>query len=315
MQCRAYGAAKARSGGWTSELLHFHDGTGGEPIAACQVLVKQLRLPLISTGLAWINRGPCLIGAAQDPDLYNACLDALFRYFVSERKFYLRLAPASMVEHLPSAFLRTQVPGWQSATVSLETDTDTLRAALKQKWRNTLNKAEKAGIDVQSGSQPERIYAFIADHEAFVERAGFRTTVTSELMRSLANADDPNFSLTAFSAHDVRGETLGWALVAIYGSTAEYLAGNSTDTGRKAGAGQILLWRAMVDMKARGLRWFDVGGMDLNLTPPGIFRFKEGLSGQPYALPNEIEALPTGLVAGPLGRLIRYRVQRALSSR
>ena len=85
------------------------------------------------------------------------------------------------------------------------------------------------------------------------------------------------------------------------------LAGNVWDEGRRLNAGQLLLWRAVCAMKEHGIRWFDVSGLDPDLTPPGIRTFKEGLSGVPYRLAPELEALG----GGPLGRLVRWRVRRA----
>ena len=72
-------------------------------------------------------------------------------------------------------------------------------------------------------------------------------------------------------------------------------------------AGQLLLWRAVAAMKEHGGRGFDLGGLDVDLTPPGIYRFKDGLGGVPYRLAPELEALGGGL----LGRLVRWRVRTA----
>ena len=75
--------------------------------------------------------------------------------------------------------------------------------------------------------------------------------------------------------------------------------------------GQLLLWQALLTAKAAGAQKFDVGGMDAELTPPGIFRFKQGIGAIPYGLAPEIEALPSGLIANILARMVRWRVRSA----
>ena len=75
--------------------------------------------------------------------------------------------------------------------------------------------------------------------------------------------------------------------------------------------GQLLLWQAVLTAKASGVTKFDVGGMDPELTPPGIFRFKQGIGAIPYGLAPEIEALPTGFLKALIARLVRWRVRRA----
>jgi lipid II:glycine glycyltransferase (peptidoglycan interpeptide bridge formation enzyme) len=96
-------------------------------------------------------------------------------------------------------------------------------------------------------------------------------------------------------------------LIARYGDCAEYLAGTLLDEGRIHNAGQLLLWRAVMEMKGRGLKRFDVGGMDEALTPKGIYDFKSGLGGVPYRHMNELEADDGSMRS----RMVRWRVQRA----
>jgi lipid II:glycine glycyltransferase (peptidoglycan interpeptide bridge formation enzyme) len=105
------------------------------------------------------------------------------------------------------------------------------------------------------------------------------------------------------------GRPAGSVLMVRHGDTAEYLAGTVAAAGRAVNAGQLLLWRAVVAMQEQGARRFDLGGLDAHLTPPGIYRFKDGLGGLPYRLAPELEALGGSL----LGRLVRWRVRAARS--
>lgn len=308
-QSWAYGAAKATEGPWRVERGIFREDKA--VVGTVQVMLRPLPAGLPG-GLAWISRGPVWRRAGNvGPERISALLAALRRHYVEERGFYVRMAPpladaALPMEMLPG-FVSTATAGWASARVDLTLPVDALRAGLQQKWRNVLNKAERTTMAIERLTPnigDGRFAAFLDDYRNFLAERRIGTTVTPGLLRALAAADGGRLDLLAAMAD---GTVLGWALIARSGETAEYLAGVLGDGGRRQGAGQNLLWHALLAAKTQGCTVFDVGGLDPELTPDGIRHFKEGLGGTPYRLANEIEALP----AGPLGRLVRWRVGRA----
>ena len=101
-----------------------------------------------------------------------------------------------------------------------------------------------------------------------------------------------------------RRGAVGSILIARYASRCEYLAGNAA--GQRAGSGQLLLWRAIVEMKRQGCTTFDLGGMDPERTPKGIYDFKAGVNAVPYRLPNEIEGDDRTLMQ----KMVRLHVTR-----
>jgi lipid II:glycine glycyltransferase (peptidoglycan interpeptide bridge formation enzyme) len=286
VQTGAYGEARAAQGEWRVERGMIE--RDGREVAAAQALVRTL--PVVGGGLAWIGRGPLGADAAS--------LDAVRRHFVEERGLYLRVAPPVASPIMAQGFRATESLGWASAVVDLAQDLTALRAGLEQKWRNGLNKAERSGAVVERSSVAD----FVAEYREFVAARGFATSVTPELLTAL----DRNMPLLAYRAHR-ESVPLGSALIARYGDCAEYLAGTLLEAGREHNAGQMLLWRAVMEMKGRGLKRFDVGGMDEALTPKGIYDFKSGLGGTPYRHANELEADDGGMRA----RVVRWRVQRA----
>lgn len=285
-QTGGYGAARAESGAWRVERGVIE--RDGREVAVAQVLVRGL--PIVGGGLAWVGRGPL----APSADV----LVALRKHYVDGRGLYLRVAPpVSGLLEVPG-FRVTDTPGWASATIDLRRDLAALRAALDQKWRNGLNKAERSGARVERGT----LDGFLSEYRDFVAARGFSTTVTPELLAALGR----HMPLVIYRA-TLDGTPLGSALIARYGDGAEYLAGTLLDAGRAYNAGQFLLWRAMEEMKQGNVARFDVGGMDELLTPKGIYDFKFGLGGTPYRYANELEADDGGLRA----RMVRWRIQRA----
>lgn len=304
-QTLGFGDAKAATGPWRAERHAVV--AGSTVVGAAQALVRDL--PAGLGGLVWINRAPLWRrpGDAGDPALAARVLECLCRHYARERGYYLRIAPAcggDLPVAMPDGAVPAGTPGWASAVVDLTPPPEALRAGLDQKWRNALNKAEREGPAVDTADDAAAFDVFADHYSEWLAARGFATTVTPDLLRALR----PRLRLRPFLAR-AGGAVVGSALIARFGDVAEYLAGTTTESGR--GAGQALLWTAMLWARADGATRFDVGGMDSDLTPAGIYRFKSGLGGAPYRLAPEIEALPGPGLRGLTARLVRRRVAAA----
>jgi CelD/BcsL family acetyltransferase involved in cellulose biosynthesis len=303
MQDWSYGEAKADCGGWQVERGLFQEA--GTVVGVAQVLLRTI--PVIGSGLAWLNRGPLSRPGTENGTL----LKTLHGYYCDERGFYLRIAPQMPAENLaPTSlpamgFRQTTASGWASARLDLTPDLATLRSGLRQKWRNALNKAERAGIHIDSGADGELFERFLDEYQRFLEDRGIETSVTPELLRALQRNLPPHSKLRSYQA-TLAGEALGSVLVVKYGPTIEYLAGTSLDAGRPYSVGQLLLWRAIADAKEADAQFFDLGGMDPDITPKGIFEFKRGVGGESYRLATEIE----GIQQGWRPAFVRWAVER-----
>lgn len=309
LQTWAYGEAKAATGSWRPERGVF--ARAGKPVGTFQALVRCVP----GGGLAWINRAPLWRradgNAAAEPPVLAAMLVALQREYVEKRGLYLRIAPAlgddeaAKVDFAAAGFTALGTPGWASAALDLAPDLGELRRHLHQKWRNALNKAERAGMEVRAGNDGMVWDDFLALHRRFTASRG-EVGVDAGLIVALQACLPHTRRMTALVAYK-DGMPAAGALLARYGRCAEYLAGNSTVEGRAAAAGQLLLWRAIEALKHEGIPRLDLGGMDPARTPSGILEFKQRIGGTPYRLAAEIEAGGVGLV----GRLVRWRVRRA----
>lgn len=303
MQDWAFGEAKAAAGPWRAERGLFR--ANGAIVGAAQIMIRPL--PLIGGGLVWINRGPLWRTRLDESPERLAALLGVLRARWDRGGYCLRVAPPIEGCFDAPGFESAGTPGWASARVDLTSSPDVLRARLQQKWRNALNKAERGGSIVSSGTG-----SFSAFHDGFARflaEKKFPTSVTPDFLARLQDCLPPDNKMTALIAR--AGEVLaGGALIARYGDTAEYLAGFATEAGHGLNVGQILLWRAMLAAKEAGVRWFDAGGMDEKRTPEGIYHFKAGLGGAPYRLAEEMDFCPADVRA----RLVRWTVRRATGS-
>jgi lipid II:glycine glycyltransferase (peptidoglycan interpeptide bridge formation enzyme) len=313
IQTWEYGEAKVQTSRWKVERAIFMDGD--RVIGAVQARVR--RVPLLNAGLVWINRGPLWHRSeGDDSSLLVAMMEELRRYWVEQRHMYLRIAPAVMeseinVNGFEAAGYRVAggAAGWASARVDLSHPTETLRSQLHQKWRNCLNKAERLGLTIESGPDGSAFHELIASYEALLKDREFQTNITPWFLAQLQALLPPESKLIAFVAR-LEGSPVGGALIARYGETCEYLVGTSNEESRAVNAGQFVLWQAACEMKSLGYRWLDLGGMDPERTPPGIFHFKAGVSGAPYRLFGEFETNGGGWFS----KAVRWRVSRARQS-
>jgi lipid II:glycine glycyltransferase (peptidoglycan interpeptide bridge formation enzyme) len=62
------------------------------------------------------------------------------------------------------------------------------------------------------------------------------------------------------------------------GDSAIYLLGATSDAGLNSKGAYLLQWTLINWLKDRGIRWYDLGGID-PAANPGVYSFKRGLSG------------------------------------
>ena len=189
MQTWEYANAKAQTGPWKVERVLFMDGKN--IIGAVQALVRTL--PWISRGLVWINRGPLWKREEKtDASILIAMMEELRRHWVDKQHMVLRVAPSGNEGELNlEAFedvgfrIDGSLPGWASARIDLSRPLDSLRARLQQKWRNCLNKAERCGLVVHSGTEDSIFHEFLEGYNSFLQERRFSTSVTPALLSQL----------------------------------------------------------------------------------------------------------------------------------
>jgi len=310
LQTWEYAEAASRTRALEVRRLLFK--ADGQVIGAAQAFVRAI--PYIGGGAVLINRGPLWQCESATPSTLAAILFALREYWVSQRGMYLRIAPAMQAgEGLPSLFKEAKYDvaeysrPWISARLDLSNSVETLRRSLRANWNAHLRKAESTGIKVDCGPEEKLLDHIRTELEQLIARKQFTSPVTSKFLGAFQDLADDKHKLWSFTA--THGEQpLGGIALARYGSVCEYLVGAVNDEGKRLGAGQLLLWSAVMNAKDSGYQWFDLGGMDPEGTPKGILHFKSGLSPKSYELVGDFEAFSPGLI----NRAIRWKLERTL---
>jgi len=301
MVCRAnllqsyeYGVAKEVAEKWKAKRFLIQE-KDGKPLALVQVLLKTL--PLIG-GIARINRGPLLIGEYNEVEEIGYKLTSL-KLILSEarrRKWWAVLVAPELpdVTEVRNALFSLGLkpvnrPSWGSGLINLQNTEEDILMGLDGKWRNCLRKGIRLGVATNlSGFSNNEIEWLNRTYKAFQSNKGF-SGLSEKLLKNLLVQRGRSWHfniLFAFENDDKLDEPIG-AIVAIkHGDTATYLIGITNEMGRKLQANYVLLWKAILDSKDRGCKWFDIGGLS-ETTPKGVAEFKKGLKAIPYRLVGE----------------------------
>lgn len=286
-QSWAYGEAKAAVEGWRVHRAVVTDG--GQPLALAQVLERRVG-GLLRVGR--LNRGPVWL-TPPDPAALRDALSGIAAPWRWWRGGVFLTAPDLGADHLPMlsqlGFRRRAAPAWRSAWLDLSPEPDALRRRLNGKWRNMLSAAEKAGLSVEVLPGADGFQWLMERYRAEMAEKGFAGAspeLLGALSRHAARPDD----MLILAARAAGGEAVGGVLLARHGDAATYMVGWTGAEGRKSKAGNLMLWSAVLELRGRGCRWFDLGGIDDVLTP-GIAAFKRGMNGEEYCLAGEFVRL------------------------
>ena len=270
-------------GGWRPVRLAIGPSRD-QPIAGAQLLLR--RLPLVGWNLAYIPRGP--VGALDDPAVRDALVGALRALGRAERIATVRADPEARLG-TPYGEAMRDAP-WRAApkvqppttrVIDLSPGEAALRADLKRKHRQYVNKAERAGIEVErldGSAGPDvigpaldefnRIYQLTAQRAGFVARQPFYYERVWSIFAPTARVR------LSFAVQD--GERVATLFHFTCGERAVESYGGMTDAGAEARANYLLKWSAIGDFAREGFAVYDMWG----LATGGIRRFKEGFGGE-----------------------------------
>lgn len=162
--------------------------------------------------------------------------------------------------------------GLQMAELDLTQDDAARRSSQNGKWRNTLKRAEGAGLTITTAAVDITDTAPLLAQEA-AQRAKRRYAALphrfTEKWVGLAPSD--TLMLVASEA----GTPVAFMLMLLHTPTATYHIGWTGPRGRRLNAHTLLLWRASCSLAQMGYARLDLGSIDAARSP-GITRFKVG---------------------------------------
>jgi len=225
-------------------------------------------------------RGP--VGNAE-----SALLD-LKKFEENRVIIFTRLEPNQPM-HLPVAAKETQPKNnWM---LSLESTEEELLIGMKPKARYNINLASRKGVTVREGTQAELLDFFKLMLET-AKRNQFKLHPQSYYLQMWDYLAPDNLKLLlAF----YQGQVVCGMLLSIFGETATYLHGGSSQKFKGLMAPYLLHFEAMKLAKAQGAKTYDFGGIAPKDQPghswAGISRFKKGFGGFEVNFPGSYDLI------------------------
>lgn len=182
----------------------------------------------------------------------------------------------------------------------LTDDDEALKTAMSADYRRKLRRAQEAGVRVlvEDDPSPESFAGFMTSFTAMAREKAL-TRPGDDVVRKMFDNGD----LVLFRA--VNGDKTR-AVASVYRADhrAIFMIGVGGDRSND-GAGQMLHFEIMRELRSRGVRWYDFGGAPSS-TDDGIYRFKKGFGGRFVSLGCEYLLRPP-LVGAVIGVRTHYR--------
>lgn len=276
----AYSIAKTATG-WPARRVVFL--AGERPVAFAVVLqMQRYGIKLLNR----VNRGPIFLSANPSDEQIVAVYKALRNRFGRIWTLPLLIAPAMHQSErsdrlLRDAGYRYRAPSsWRSGRIDLTVSEEELWSSFNSTFRNRTRAAEKAGAELRVAGDADTYEWMIARHIENMEEKDF-SAASPTMLRRLRETSPHN--VTVFQlVHE--GEALAGMSLVRFGDVAEYHIGWFGAEGRKFNAGNFLMWNVMRELKRRGVKSFDVGGLKHG---DGYARFKRTMNPVEYELGGE----------------------------
>jgi len=273
-----YVAARARRiGARVRRLAVLRDG---EPIGAACLRIRAL--PRLERGIAYVLAGPLTgRGPAEGAEERAARTLGALRSRLVDREGHLLRVRQPVMACWPGAarmaragFAPTdRAPVYRTVLVDLAPDAEALRKGLHQKWRYELRRAEAEATAIDTGRSRDLVERFLALYAVMREFKSFEQNFDPAFLLDMT---ETGFDFEVRIAHGEGGDVAGH-VTAFTPACATYLFGATTEAGRGLRAGYALGWDAILGARARGARWFDLGGVDKETNPAGhTFKIRTG---------------------------------------
>lgn len=284
-QSWAYGSVR-----WGERnLSHLVLKQGGAVVGIAQLRI--MRPTILSAGIAYLRWGPVCHSTqrALDVKVARAMASALRSEYVVKRKLFLQVLPNAFLgtrrwEVLRAAFGQFTCPftlgreKYRTFLLDLAPNLEDLRKKLDRKWRNHLNAAERNPLRIVSGESSAEFPVFIKLYEQMRQKKRFETHFRVEEFGRINERIPGGRKMRIFLCiHE--DQPVAGVVCSAMGNSAIYLLGASTDAARKLQASYALQWAVIQWLKQRGIRYYDLGGID-PAENAGVYAFKRGLSGE-----------------------------------
>jgi hypothetical protein len=249
----------------------------GTPVALAQFIIRRFlggmaSMALCSLGPVWLQP----LSGAEKARIYKALKQTM-------PLKNLRLIAVTPQEaqgpELGLSRWRRVMTGHSTVLLNLTPGLDDLRAQLDGRWRYSLARAEESALTIHRVGTNAGQYRWLLDAEMQQrEQRGLHGLPLHFFDLYVPSRQQPAKTMLTVRA-DVGRDRVAGMMFLIHGKAATYQVGWSGDVGREHHAHNLILWRAIEELRERGVRQLDLGGVNTTRSA-GIARFKMGTGGQ-----------------------------------
>jgi O-antigen/teichoic acid export membrane protein/lipid II:glycine glycyltransferase (peptidoglycan interpeptide bridge formation enzyme)/uncharacterized membrane protein (UPF0127 family) len=251
-------------------------------------------LPL-KRSYGYLPRGPVILKeyAAEEMEHFEIMLAVKdwARRYMRELAF-IRMEPSLQHVSPDMAWHGFRIPSYYiqppyNAVVPLERSETEILARFHPTTRSNIKRAERRGVtcEIKTMFNDEEFSHFFAMIKSTVGRNHGKNAYPSEhylrtFLATIANATitDSHPELVVFWGMQ-DGQPAATHIVIFFGDTAMYLFGASYAHRLNSKVETYLHWSAMREAKRRGMRWYDIGGIDEHIWP-SLTSFKRQFGGE-----------------------------------
>lgn len=211
----------------------------------------------------WLPRGPVWQG--DQPPGFRRCALRALRRSIDGRGLWL-VSPDT--ENGPDGMALRLTRRLRVAETDLAGDQAARRAVLHPRWRNHLNRAERAGLEIEARALRPDDATLLRNELA--QRHSRRYIALPPAFTDSWAAEMPTAS-RLFIARQGK-IPIAFMLFLLHAPVASYHLGWTGPEGRQVAAHALLLWHASAWLAGEGYRRLDLGTLDA--TNPGLSEFK-----------------------------------------
>jgi hypothetical protein len=297
-QTWSWAEAMARRNGALCE--HVAIRSGSQTLGLAAVRIKKAA----GVGVAYVRGGPITRSDSADHGArLEQVLHGLAEEYVVRRGLVLRiLAPLGPPESNGDACAAFERSGfvptdrskaYRTRVMRIDRPLEEIRLSLSRNWRNNLSRGLRKNLELATGTDDALFEPLCGLHSDLLERKGFGVDLDADFYRAVQREHSGPEKFHVLNA-TLDGQVVSSLLVSMHGDSWIGLIGATHASGAKIYAAYYLFWKAVEMARDRGMRWFDLGGIDPEGNP-GVYNFKKGMGGQEMSAPGPFELVPGGV--------------------
>lgn len=252
--------------------------SNNETLGIFQIFQKQL------LGVAKISRlvrGPIWVNGQSGNERQKEAMSEISRSFSLLHRDLLFWTPelSDTDEHhtlMRQVGKRRMVTGLSTIWLDLIKTEKALQKGFSGSWRNMLRAGERAELKIRVRDDGKGVSTHLSAYDTFRQQKRFVGPPSGLIQSMNENGLKGDIvTLTAGTAQKI----IAGVLLVCHGNSATYYTSWNSDEGRNSRAHNVLLWRAIQELRGRGINWFDLGGLNTE-SAAGVARFKIGLGGE-----------------------------------